>query len=197
MAFFSQHIQRQLSLMELGIITTIVLLLMVVGIHKMRTLMARAEQSSMETTLFNLRSALSATALSRLIHGDYPGIGALELSNPFAIKVRRSGQVDSMISPLQRTVNYLGVLPKADPENIAGGSWYFDPREASLVYRVNHDGYFRSELPGPKRARFQVHLNYTDVNDNGRYDPGRDSFSAIHLRPREPYQWDAKEGAAG
>ncbi len=192
MALFSQHIQRQLSLMELGMVTAIVLVLIVVGIHKMRTLMARAEQSSMEATLYNLQQALGMTALSRLIHQDYAAIAELEHSNPFAIKLRSSQQGDAMVSPLQRSANYLGELHDMDPGSVAGGSWYFDAGEASLVYRVNHEGSFYSELPGPKRARFQAHLRYTDVDGNGRYDPGTDGFSAIHLVPREPYHWSAK-----
>ncbi len=197
MALYSQHIQRQLSLMELGMVTAIVLLLIVVGIHKMRGLMALAEQSSMEATLYNLRQALSMTALSRLIHQDKVGIGQLEYSNPFAIKLRRSGQDDAVVSPLQRMANYLGEINDSEAADIAGGSWYFDVPEASLVYRVNHGGYFRSALPGAERARFQVRLSYTDVNDNGRYDPEQDRFSAIHLRPRESYRWTATVGTDG
>ena len=57
------------------------------------------------------------------------------------------------------------------------------------MYRVEHSSYFRAALPGPARAEFRIALAYQDINHNGRFDPGTDSFEGLFVKPLKPYKW--------
>lgn len=184
MGRFGHGLRRELSRVELVISLTVILILVGVAIHKMLDVFAAAEEANMTATLNRVRSAVMLAALTRLVRGDAPGIAALVQANP----------MDLMQRPPR---NYIGERQAADPKQIPGGVWYFDRRARQLVYRVDHAGRFHTLLPGPRRARFRVHLRYTDANRNGFFDPGVDAFEGIDVVPRESYRWGSDGGADG
>ena len=136
-----------------------------------------AEKTGMEHTIGAIQSALGTTLATIVVKEGVEGIIKLDGSNPMRL--------------LEPTAsNYLGELKEPDPTRIAGPAWYFDLSQKLLVYRPMAEEHFVTELDGPPRARFRLHLSYADTNGNGRYDPGLDHLSGLQLTPLEPYRWE-------
>ncbi|MHB8453794.1 MAG: prepilin-type N-terminal cleavage/methylation domain-containing protein [Acidiferrobacterales bacterium] len=165
--------QRGFSLFELVVVIAIIALLLAVAIDRLWALQADAEQVAMEQVLGSLRSALGMNVALCLVNDDSAGIAALAGSNP--------------MDRLERTPkNYLGAVSGTDPAHIPGGTWYFDLRSKTLVYRVRNADRFRGGLGGePARAAFTIQLVY------GVRSPGeaRRPIVGADLVAVAPYRW--------
>ena len=171
-----------------------------VFLHRANNLQVEVERVGMLTTLSSLQSSLTLQAAVHLVQQDPRALLLMEGSNPFTgtrqDSHNRPGTTkDDTTTPgspvlaLEQPSNYLGALERPDPWRIPGGSWYFDETERVLVYRVRHEEYFETTLPGPKRARFAVRLVFDDENANHRFDPGIDAVQALKLQAVEPFRW--------
>ena len=162
--------------LELVVIATIVIILVAITIQYATRLMARAERESMRATVNNLKSGIMLSAMHHLVRGDVARLAALANENP-------------MRSANRRPAKDLGEVPDGEAQQLAGGSWYFDPGARLLGYRVKHEWYFSSQLPGPKSARFRVALRFVDGDHDGRLNSVNDTFTGITIEPVEPYEW--------
>ncbi len=171
-----QHGQRGFTLFELIVVISIISILSGVALTKYFGLLVDVERTSMEQNLGAMRSAVALQMLDHIAKDDMPGVVAMADTNPMSYMVQTPG-------------NYLGALDHPDPAKIAGGDWYYDKKEKVLVYRVEHSSYFQTSLAGPSRAEFKISLAYQDVNHDGRFDPGTDSFEGLLVMPLKPYRW--------
>jgi len=168
--------RRNLSRWELSVGVAMILVLVGMTAERIRTLMGVAERYAMIATLSTLRTALNSAAMVRMARHDEAGIGALATANPMDV----AGQ---------RPYNYVGEFSDSRAAKLGDGVWFFDRRAHLLVYKLDRTAGFHSSLPGPERVRFRVSLEYQDRNANGRYDPGIDGFTLVHLLAVEPYTW--------
>lgn len=168
------HHARGFTLLELVIVIIIVSILFVIAANRLLVLQATAERAAMMNVLGTLRSAIGMDIAQHVLRQDVDGLVALRGRNP-------------MDWLAQTPHNYAGEA--SDPVTVQAGSWYFDPTERALVYRVEHAEHFSTSLPGPARARFRIELAYDDNNANGRYDAGRDTVYGLRLAEMEPYRW--------
>ncbi len=168
--------KRDLSRLELAVTAAVAAVVVGILLTKLSGLMVEVERAAFTVRLNNLRSALMMEIASRMTGEARDSIAQLDGQNPMAILG---------LDP----ADYLGALNEVDPASIQRGAWYFDVREGVLVYRVKNDKYFETDLPGAKRARFAIRLDFVDVNANGVYDPASDRVYGARLRPIEPYAW--------
>jgi len=171
-----QHGQRGFTLFELIVVVSIISILSGVALTKYFGLLVDVERTSMEQNLGAMRSAVALQMLDHIAKDDMAGVVAMADTNPMSYMVQTPG-------------NYLGALDNPVPAKIAGGDWYYDKKEKVLVYRVEHSSYFRTSLAGPSRAEFNIALAYQDVNHDGRFEPGTDSFEGLLVKPLKPYRW--------
>lgn len=167
---------RGFSLIEVVIVIILISILYVVGIDKFLEMRVDAERVALENAVGTLRSALSIEVAAHIARDDIQGLYALEGSNP----MRRLSE---------KPKNYLGELAGPDPAAIEGGKWYFDTRDATLVYRVKYGDHFKTALLGPPRARFAVRLDYDDINGNRVFDKGTEQIHGVRLDALESYAW--------
>jgi len=172
----STRLTAGFSLLELVVVIVIIALLMAFAVSKYRALAVEAERVSLESVVGTLRSAISMKMMEYIVQGNTANLWRLENSNP----MDRLAEVPS---------NYIGELDNPDPAGIKGGTWYFDTRERTLVYRVNSESHFQTALAGPPRARFRVRLLFEDRDGNGVFDAAKDRFEGLQLAPLEPYRW--------
>lgn len=168
--------QRGFSFLELVLVISIISLLFVLAIDRLLVLRVDAERTAMQQILGTLRSAMSLDIASKITGNNIPAIAEAEGENPM-----------QWLS--QQPENYIGVKNEADPADIEPGSWYFDQYYGYLIYRVNNAEYFKSGLNGADVARFQLELDYTDVDDDGEYSAGIDEIHGLRLAAVEPYKW--------
>lgn len=84
---------------------------------------------------------------------------------------------------------YAGVQDPVDWAGVAPGQWVFVPSARALVYRVVHERFFESPLPGVPRVRYQLVPRFADANGNGEYDAGSERLYGVELAPKEPFSW--------
>jgi len=173
---FKKKPQHGFSLLELVIVISIISLLFVLAVDRLLVLKVDAERVSMESVAGTLRSALGIEVATHIARGKIAALAGLENSNP-------------MDTLAEVPKNYKGPLFAPDPALIEGGNWYFDTQSGTLVYRVENVTYFKTDLPGPARARFQIKLVYEDINANGTYDTGIDKLRGLRLAGLDNYRW--------
>lgn len=85
--------------------------------------------------------------------------------------------------------NYLGALSGANPDTIAGGSWYFDVSGRVLVYRVRNQDYFRGGFGKPAQARFKIQVVYEERGHRGLGGASENEIAGATLMALDPYAW--------
>jgi hypothetical protein len=163
-------------MLELALLVCLFLFFLQLAASRIWELRVAAEKTGMAQTLASIQSALGIQLAAIVVREGIEGIVRLEGSNPMEL-------LDS------QPFNYLGELNNPEPGSIHGHTWYFDTTQRLLVYRVLYDDYFDSELDGAPRARFQLKLNFDDINENGQFDPKTETFSGLVIKPLEPYGW--------
>lgn len=162
------------SLLELVVVIAIIATLSVFALTRLWQIQVDAERVAMEQVLGSLRSALGIKVASYFVQNDAAGVRSLLGTNP----MDRLSEVPK---------NYLGALNGANPQTIAGGSWYFDVSGRFLVYRVRNQDYFRGGLGTPARARFTIRVVYEERSR------GRNEIAGATLVALEPYTWVRKD----
>jgi hypothetical protein len=199
-SLFRRWSDYQLSRLELVIAIIMILVLLSMFLNRMVVMLAQAERVLVENTMVNLNSALrfyaarlrmtaNAEALSNVQHRNPVKLLEEKPESPESIEAG-SEQLTAMLSVRSSTAlpNYAGEMTEAEAVNLKGGSWYFDPEQRSLIYRVRNAEVFRSDLPGPARIRYRMVLDFQDLNNDGRYS-GEDKFNNLSLEPLDDYQW--------
>lgn len=190
-------ISRDLSRLELVVALLIMALLIGVFVHHALRVFAHAERSAVMVTVTNINNALLYRSLMLAGNNNWEGLAGLAKVNPMALMrgrsgepLRKEGAELRITDPDVAVGNYLGEYYDPDPSTMKGGSWYFDRNGRLLVYLVNNDEFFISDLEGPARIVYQIRLEYEDVNGNGVFDPPPDEFGSVRLVERSNTLWD-------
>ena len=167
------------SFLELIFVIAIIGYLFTVAVDKLLVLKVEAERAAMSQILGSLRSAMGIQVASHISRGTISELIDSADSNP-------------MNWLAEKPENYIGILNEPDPVDVGTSKWYFDSYNKYLVYRVGHGEYFNSPLKGPKRARFRVNIDYTDIDGDREFNEDIDEIHGLTLKSIEPYQWLAE-----
>ena len=167
------------SFLELIFVIAIIGYLFTIAVDKLLVLKVEAERTAMSQILGSLRSAMSIQVASYISSDNVGELVENISSNPM-----------DWLS--EKPEAYIGILDEPDPADVTASTWYFDSYNKYLVYRVSNSEYFSSPLKGPKRARFRVNLDYTDIDEDGEYSAGVDKIHGLTLKSIEPYKWLAE-----
>jgi prepilin-type N-terminal cleavage/methylation domain-containing protein len=160
--------ERGFSLLELLIVVVIVSILIVAAIDRLLALRYEAERSAVQSVIGALKSAL---------YIEFAGVAARKRLPPVA------GNPMSLLTEKPET--YAGEFFGPDPATFPPGTWYFDSRDAALVYRVRFPEQFVTTLAGPPRLRVAV---------RGDYHEAEGKLVGLKLVPLEPYSWKIAGG---
>ena len=105
-----------------------------------------AEKATMDATLASFKMGLQIRSAELAISNNQSQAGGLEKENP----------VRWLAEP---PANYAGEYP-AHPQP---GHWYFDAKDAALVYVPNSTRYLQLSTAGNSELRFRVKLKYDVV----------------------------------
>lgn len=168
--------ERGFSAIELAVVLCLVAGIGAVMVGRVEALQASAERAKMDHVIAALRSAAALEFASYVIGGKKGHSTKLDGTNP-------------MDRLAEKPANYLGELEAPEPSEIRPGYWYFDKRRKLLVYRVRHDGWFETGLPGPPRARFKLQLLYADAKWSRPFESATVALQGLIVAPAEPYRW--------
>lgn len=172
------------TLVELAILTILILIFIVVALFRIWELRVAAERVGIEQMVGTLKSALGIELAASVVkQGSQADLAGFHHSNPMEF-------LDSL------PANYLGEFECTPKEAVVGG-WYFNRCNATLEYRVRfRDNFYNSNTTDPALIRFQVRLDYSDLNGNGSFEQGIDSASALSLVTLDNYHWLPQDEAA-
>ena len=152
---------------------TIISVLGFVALNRYYKLLVDVERTSMEHDLGVMRSAISMQVADYFVSDRMAELPELIHSNPMDLLAGKPN-------------NYLGEMVRYRIEDIEKGNWFFDSRNGILIYTVNNQLYFETQLDEPFRARFQIEPVYSSragEGETGRY------LSGLVLQALEPYRW--------
>lgn len=209
MVYGNRWTGRNLSRLEM--IASLLLVALVFGTFVERGLrvFAAAEESSLQTAILNMNSALRILYYEFVVSGRNGEVAAWQGANPIRLLDEGPGTLRtetlSRFPELGRfeaatagiAGRYLGEVDAGPPPDLQGGEWYFDRGDAALVYRVRNEEFFRTDLPGPARVRFRVDVHFDDQDGDGQYNPATDRPADVILRPLDEFTWGLDEGLTG
>ena len=164
------------TLLELLIVILVVGVLGGVLLGRVWFYQEQAEKGAMEQMAGTLRSALHLQIADRLLNGQR-NLTELTDDNP----------MDWLMQP---PANYLGERFGAEPGSVAGGSWYFDLRDKTLVYVVTQAAHFSANPTGRKQVRYQMRPILSRKNAQVGLDAvDKQNIEGVILVLVEPYQW--------
>ncbi|MDH5572235.1 MAG: type II secretion system GspH family protein [Gammaproteobacteria bacterium] len=170
-----QRKTKGFTLLELVVVITLISVLALVALDRIWVLRVQAERASVSAVVGNIRSALGLEVAKYALANELFKIVALEGTNPVVLLAQAPGE-------------YIGEI--TDEAAIREkGIWYFNSQSKVLVYRVQFDEYFTSDLKAPF-VRFQVKLLYGDKNNNGKFDFNTDTIDGLDLVSMDTYRWD-------
>lgn len=161
------------TLLELTIVVLVILVLFLAALNELLPLRARVERSEVLVTVGSMRRALGYEMARRVLEEPAGGPEALVGSNP----------VLWLATPPR---NYVGELTGEAAAAVAPGSWYFDPAEGVLVYRVEHEDGFTGK---DQRIRLRVALRFEDRDGDGRYQRGSDRVLGLDIEVLDAFVW--------
>lgn len=164
------------TLLELLAVIIVVGVLGAVLLGRVWFYQEQAEKVAMEQMAGTLRSALHLQIADRLLKGQ-PDFATLADDNP----------MEWLMEPPK---NYLGERFGAMPGAVAGGNWYFDLQDKTLIYVVAQGAHFTPNSAGHKRVRYQVRPIAGRKNIQvGLGTVDKQNIEGVVLVLLEPYQW--------
>jgi prepilin-type N-terminal cleavage/methylation domain-containing protein len=168
---------RGFTLIELAVVAVIVAVLGGALLKRALFYQQQAERVSVEQTVGILRSAAQLQMAYSLLHPAESPMSRFEGANPMNWL--------SILPP-----NYAGEFAAPKAGAIAGGNWYFDTSERTLVYLPTDEDMLQTAPgEGPKirfRARLSMRNSVTFAEPNAVLN---NTFEGIVLEPVKPYKW--------
>jgi len=161
-----------LTLIELLVSMSVVLLLAGVLLDRLLYYQEAAEKARIELEIVTLKVALQARIGALLAEHRVVNYGALARENP----------VKWLDQPMP---GYQGELGPAQAQLMKGGMWYFDREAAQLVYVVNNGRYFSADRSGRKCIR--LHAKLVRAQSSGANEDA--AVLGLQVTPAEPYRW--------
>ena len=163
------------TLLELVVVVVLVSILVLVALDRVWILRIHAERAAVQTVAGNIRSALGLEVAKYALANELYKVAAMDGSNPIPLLAQAPG-------------DYIGEI--TDEAAVKKkGIWYFNSQSQALVYRVQFDEYFKSDLNAPF-IRLQVKLLYGDKNNNGKFDFKTDTIDGLDLVDLDSYHWE-------
>ena len=184
-------IARDLGRAEIIISITVISIILGTFVNKSLQLFASAERHLVEATVTNIQTALKLqSAIQSIKNNTGNMIGITEGMNPVTLMQsvpddyeQYVGSTLAYVRAKQFSVkplsNYLGEMFDPEIESLERGNWYFDYNGNVLVYLVKHTELFGDRAADRTELRYTVHLDYTDIDNNQRYEAEKDVLSSV------------------
>ncbi|MBI3188717.1 MAG: prepilin-type N-terminal cleavage/methylation domain-containing protein [Gammaproteobacteria bacterium] len=160
------------TLFELVVVIVLIGIFMTFAIDNLMRLQVDAERVSVQHVTGSINSAINLQVAEQVLNNGLSSLKLMENSNP-------------MDYLAEVPFSYIGLHSDQAAASAPGNSWYFDPVQKILVYTVKNHDYFRTELAGTPRIRFQVSLIY---RNNVRNGPAT-MIQGVHLQSIDAYNW--------
>jgi prepilin-type N-terminal cleavage/methylation domain-containing protein len=167
---------RGFTLIELMVVIIAVGVLAGVALDRFLPLIGRAQRAAFLQVQAELQTALLLEAAERITRGEARTLAALANGNPMALLLRPPA-------------NYIGPIAEPAEEDLPRASWYFDERDAALVYLVGKYARFTALDGPPGRIELKTAFVFDDRDRDGVFDPASDEFEGLRLQPAHAFAW--------
>lgn len=163
--------QHGFSLFEMVVTILLIGVLVSAAIDRLLQIQIDAEKHSVMRVIGILESAVYLQVAEMVVKEGLNSLQTLENANP--------------MDYLQKLPsNYVGVKEGGEIGRVPFSSWYFDPTDDVLVYKVRNTKYFESDIEGEPRIKLKLSLVYS--NDIKRRDS---SIQGMKLESLHEYHW--------
>jgi prepilin-type N-terminal cleavage/methylation domain-containing protein len=164
------------TLIELLVVVVAIGILAGVLLERVLPLVGRAQRTAFLGVQADLKTALLLEAAERITRGEGARLPALAEANPMSL----------LLTP---PANYLGSFSWPPDGELPRASWYFDEHSHRLVYLVGRYARFDGLGGPPRRIELTTEFVFEDRNGDGVFDPVRDEFEGLRLRPVHEFAW--------
>jgi prepilin-type N-terminal cleavage/methylation domain-containing protein len=163
---------RGFSLVELVVVLVIVSIVSAILLDRVKFYQEQAEKATMEATAAAIQAGLHLRLAGYLASGQERDVQRLATENPIDWLARKPE-------------SYAGALDRIAARELPGGTWYFDPTDRTVVYRIRYGRTFVADADGVKEVRFRANVDY------GRLETGSNLMGIKRLEfvPVHPYRW--------
>ncbi len=164
--------QHGFTLFELIVVVLLVGVFMSFAIDRMLRIQIAAERVSLQQTIAALKSAVTLQVAEMVVKKGLNSIRTLENTNP--------------MNYLQELpYNYIGLKSDQEVAHYPLASWYYDPQQNILIYKVKNTNYFVTSLSGIPRIKLSVVVIYDEqVNHKSN-----NKVRGVSLKSTNDYFW--------
>ncbi|MDT8281175.1 MAG: prepilin-type N-terminal cleavage/methylation domain-containing protein [Gammaproteobacteria bacterium] len=164
--------QQGFTLFELVVVVLLVGVFMTFAIDRMLRIQIAAERVSVQQTIAALKSAVTLQVAEMVVNSGLNSITTLENTNP--------------MNYLQELpYNYSGLKSDQEVAHFPPASWYYDPLQNILVYRVKNTPYFTTSLAGTPRIRLKIEVIYGQEVSHRKSE----NIRGVTVKSMDDYSW--------
>lgn len=164
------------SLIELLVVVIAVGIMAGALLDRALPLIGRAQRAAFLQVKADLQTALLLEAAERITRGEADRLPGLARVNPMTL----------LLTP---PANYVGSFAAPRGEDMPPASWYYDEHSHQLAYRVGRYTRFDPLGGPPERIELETEFVFDDRDGSGSFEPARDDFEGLRLRPVHAYAW--------
>jgi hypothetical protein len=166
--------------LKLVVSLTLLLMLLVVGQPFFSKMMQNFERTAVSQVVTQLNTAASFKVAEYIALDKLPELSEQLTNNPLSwLELDDLGGYD----------RYQGEVEELNFEQLDSKQWVYDRSTNRLVYKVKYPELLINEDPIAQRIQFRLQLEYSDLNEDGRFDADKDKITGLVIVPAYPYQW--------
>ncbi len=193
-------LDRNLTRAELVFALLMISLLIATFSRYMIGTFSQAEQSMVSRTVNNINTALNYRVSIAIMRNQSEKLDEILDMNPMEdmrskIEIDEFGKDINIINTvfaneiINAPINYAGEIVY-EGSILEKGKWYFDIKTKELIYTINNDEFFDTELEGIPRAVYKIQLDFKDNDGNKQFNHDIDSLIDMKLKSVNQYTWN-------
>jgi len=166
--------------LKLVVSLILLLMLLVVGQPFFSKMMQNFERTAVRQVVTQLNSAASFKVAEYIALDKLPELSEQLTNNPLMwLELDDLGGYD----------RYQGEIEVLNFQELNTKQWIYDRSTNRLIYKVEYPELLINEDPIAQRIQFHLQLEYSDLNEDGRFDADNDKITGLVIAPVYPYQW--------
>ncbi len=166
--------------LKLVVSLTLLMMLLLVGQPFFSKMMQNFERTAFNQVVIQLNAAASFKVAEYIALDKLPELPEQLANNPLSwLELDDLGGYD----------RYQGEVEILSFEELGSKQWIYDRSTNRLVYKVKYPELLSNDDPIAERIQFRLQLEYSDLNEDGRFDADKDKITGLVIAPVYAYQW--------
>ena len=166
--------------LKLVVTLTLLLMLLLVAQPFFSKMMQSFERTAFNQVVTQLNAAASFKVAEYIALDKLPELPKQLANNPLSwLELDDLGGYD----------RYQGEVETLNFEQLDSKQWIYDRSTNRLIYKVKYPELLSNDDPIAQRIQFRLQLEYSDLNEDGRFNADKDRITGLAIVSVYPYQW--------